>query len=411
VIRYDYSFEYGPRGNRALLLADDTRQGSSSDPLRFSHFTSAETIARETALKQFELTKLYLSMYDVNENYRHEEARQVFLNEINRGQKWVLFFGHGCPAYVSDEVTVHANDVDHFAQESEPFFFYSFSCRNGAYHIPYQESMAKRFLFKGRGGALAFVASTALEYSTPSLYFARYLFSVLDTVPDVSIGRMTLLAKRNAHNMGVQYYHLLGDPAIRAGGRRTSPALSFSGGNLSVQVNESFFSSGTYYLTVSSIDTLRLPEDTARSYVDGRILYTEEKEGGSVVDFDLSAFSEQQVKVFVYVTDGNAEGRADTSLILENSSAALPRIASVPGEVRIQNRGGQLRVHYTARERGVSVSLVMFDLRGRKIFENTLSSPSFLLDLKKQGIGPGNYLLRVKEGERTVAQRGLMLVH
>lgn len=411
VIRYDYSFESDSRGNRALVLADDTRQGGSSDPLGFAHFRSAEQIAQETVLDKLELTKLYLSMFSVNERYRHEDARQVFLDQIDRGQKWVLFFGHGCPGYISDEVTVHADDVDYFDQDSEPFFFFSFSCRNGAYHIPYEQSMCKRFLFRGRGGALAFMASSALEYSTPSRRFADHLFSILDTVPDISIGQMTTLAKRNSHNLGIQHYHLLGDPAIRVQVGRIVPQLSFDGTQLSVQVDESSFGSGTYYVTVSSIDTLKLPEDTNCSFVSGTPLFADEKIGGNQVFFELPEF-DQEVKVNVYVRGAEFEGRADTSAIIKRSSGVIPQLVSVPGEIHIQNSGGQLRVHYAARRTGEPVNIILFDLRGRKILQKPIASSSgSVFNLRKQGVGPGNYLLMIKEGDRTVVREDFVLVH
>ncbi len=410
VIRYDLTGQRGTRNNRALVLADDIKQVTSADPLGFSHFTTAENTLKQTSLKDYELSKVYLSMYRVNEFYIHQEAKQVFWDQVNRGTKYVVFFGHGCPAYITDEKTVQGSDVSVLGSHAEPFFFFSFSCSNGAYHHPYNESMAKQFLFNQGGGTLAFFASSMLEYSYPSQVLSHYLFKVADSIPDMSVGRMVTLAKRNCSTMGIQYYHVLGDPALRINNRRLRPEMTIDGRLIRVKIPEADFSSGNYYLTVSTVDTSKLLDDTSRTFLSNRVLSSREQFGAREVVFDLSDIPQQFVKLNLYVSGELQEGRADTIFFLEGISPVLPPVARTRQDFSITSRTGQLTVRVPGNSEGKVFAMAIYDLRGRKIFEGSFLEQVFSLDFRQAGISSGRYLVKLSEGKKTVFRRAMILI-
>ncbi|KMQ52529.1 hypothetical protein CHISP_0796 [Chitinispirillum alkaliphilum] len=400
VIAYDLGRRFEV-SNNALLIADDARKANVADPLGFSHFTTAQTISTQTALSWYNITRLYLSMYTMDENFRHVEANQEFHSVLNN-QKWIIFFGHGSPGVLTDEHLITSSDLLLVDRNYPPFIFLSFSCLNGVYHIPKDSSMLKQALFTENGGAVAYVASTTLEYALPNENFANAMFRVYSSDSGVTLGQMVNGAKRSIMSR-VEHYHLFGDPALRVRSVPLEPQITFTGnGNLRVSLPH-IFSTAEYYLTISRFDTLKLLEDTTQSFTDEQILFTQRKGGNGEVEFALPDNLSGDLRFNLYAGNDIYEARKDTVIyfdVLQNNNAVLTR--NKTPEILVS--GSNLIFRNIEKE---GMDLKLYDLRGRLIEKVSYRNlpQNFIFNLASLNAASGQYIIVVNDGRCNLLSR------
>jgi len=214
IIDFDNGIHDGPWRNKALLLADDAMKGEEIDPINYQHFDAAEGIDSLLDRQKYITSKVYLSAFRKDSYGIHREAGAAFLQRVGDGALWTVFFGHGNPGGLTNEGFITADMAEQLNNSGKPTIFISLSCQNGAFHLPTGQSMGKRFLFTLGGGALAYIASTNLEFSDANQTFMQEFFRIHDSLPNASIGTLMRLAKRRCTPNRLEYYHILGDPAL-----------------------------------------------------------------------------------------------------------------------------------------------------------------------------------------------------
>ncbi len=124
---------------------------------------------------------------------------------------WTTCFGHGHETFLSDEKVVRADETNRLRNGNMRGMFCSFSCSNGAFNYPFEQSMCKQFLFAPKGGYIGYIVATTVSYAGSNTNLAQVLFTNRDSLNALSFGRMFMNALYNND----WNYNFLGDPALR----------------------------------------------------------------------------------------------------------------------------------------------------------------------------------------------------
>jgi hypothetical protein len=216
------AYEATPNGlwrNKVLVMADDDSIRPFLDQI--DHQSNACNVA--ALLSGREVSNLYLSTYQVDENGEHAAGRTAFFDYVNGDIAWTIFFGHGHPAKLTDESVLRAADWTRFSPNAKPTIFFSFSCSNGAFYRHSDSSMVKKFLF-AQGGPAAYVACPNTSYASTGEGIMRRVIACRDSYPQLSLGHLLARAKRYTAGAWNPYeaYQVFGDPALMAGPRVAS---------------------------------------------------------------------------------------------------------------------------------------------------------------------------------------------
>ncbi|HEX3020539.1 MAG TPA: C25 family cysteine peptidase, partial [Chitinispirillaceae bacterium] len=171
--------DYSDWRNRALLVADDDRQGTTVDGI--NHHGSSDNTADviESKNPSINLRKVYLFDYKWNSAGQKPEASKVLFNEIDNGVGYVNYFGHGSEAQWAQEKILLADNVKALKNENHYPLISSFSCSVGRFDIPNYECLSSALLTKGECGAIASISSTRTAYASSNENLAINFYSAL----------------------------------------------------------------------------------------------------------------------------------------------------------------------------------------------------------------------------------------
>ena len=407
VIRFDHE-PLASRSwrNRFLFLADDAKQDTAPDPLLYRHFESSEMITAMPVFRGAYMEKVYLSAYTRLPHARSETALQAIINSNQRGALWMTYFGHGSPWRMSDETLLRGSDAL-FMRIDRPAIVLSLSCLNGSYHLETEKSMCKLYLF-APAGAIAYLASTTLEYSYQSERFSSALFSSLPE--GKSLGMNFIGAKRECRAYNLHRYHLLGDPALRPSKKFGDITLhaEIQNHGLYVTINTRESVDGYYEMTIALLDTVRLLDDTTKTFIVDTVLF--QKSG----HFDRQAIeriytsSAGVVKVTGLVWNGSMEAKVDTILELQHT-AVLVEAEKKRTPYTVSQAHNFLRIEippYLLNK----TDIVLCDLQGRRISSLPLhqKGATLQIDINDLNIASGNYILTVGSKDGSVRVRRML---
>ncbi len=206
---------------QATLVADDTTVGfGKTEP--WLHQPQTEKLIRETAIKKFNLKKIYLTAYKPVAGGRgvlKPGAQQDIIDQINNGTLLLNYVGHGSPTTWAHE-TVFNFDRD-YASINNPgryAFLVAATCDFGMFDNPNLVSFTEGLIWKPEAGIIGALVSTRLVYSQQNAKFNRYFYKKLfpDGGPSIEIGAAFLQAlhEESGSNVNDQKYHILGDPTM-----------------------------------------------------------------------------------------------------------------------------------------------------------------------------------------------------
>ncbi len=206
---------------QATLVADDTTvSAGKTEP--WLHQPQTERLIRETAVKKFNLKKIYLTAYKPVAGGRgilKPAAQQDILDQINNGTLLLNYVGHGSPTTWAHE-TVFNFDRD-YASVNNPgryTFLVAATCDFGMFDNPNLVSFTEGLIWKKEAGIIGALVATRLVYSQQNAKFNRYFYKKLfpDGKPSIELGAAFLQALHveSGSNVNDQKYHILGDPTM-----------------------------------------------------------------------------------------------------------------------------------------------------------------------------------------------------
>lgn len=396
--------------NSALFIADDIWQNNVPDPLGYTHFTNSEQLSTNSVFKGVSISKVYMSAYPRENCQRPFAALADIKADMKRGVMWTVFFGHGSWNRFADENLLTGADIGKIHNESYPTVICSFSCLNGSYQYPIDNCMCKQFLF-AHGGAVAYLASSTLEYSGPNEKLASSFFQAVDLYPSLTLGEVFVNAKRNVRKSLVYHYQYLGDPALRLVGNRSNVIIKTTcvHNEVSVKVitDDSQLSSGFITYRFSVPKPVALFDDPSRTFISDSVVRIADTEFVNPFTIPVS-IKFRPLKLTVHIWNDSVDAYTDTTFFMDQTTFLDSQIAEKSTAFSINRSVVKvtLPVNLYSEEWG----LVLIDLRGNVIakfcaphFTNTLE-----VNLASIKIASGDYIIALKAGNEIVAARHVM---
>ncbi|HED11062.1 MAG TPA: type IX secretion system sortase PorU [Caldithrix abyssi] len=206
---------------QVTLVADDTTiSAGKTEP--WLHQPQTEKLIRETAIKNFNIKKIYLTAYKPVAGGRgilKPGAQQDIIDQINNGTLLLNYVGHGSPTTWAHE-TVFNFDRD-YASVNNPgryTFLVAATCDFGMFDNPNLVSFTEGLIWKKEAGIIGALVATRLVYSQQNAKFNRFFYKKLfpDGKPSIELGAAFLQAlhEESGSNVNDQKYHILGDPTM-----------------------------------------------------------------------------------------------------------------------------------------------------------------------------------------------------
>ncbi|MFO7680055.1 MAG: C25 family cysteine peptidase [Chloroflexota bacterium] len=227
-IAYETAVSHSPNAawlNRALLIAGDA-----------PYF--------DMASKHLE-NNLDESGYHIHDLHmsQNQDIYTNIVSVLNRGVGILNYTGHGGETGFEDGAAFTADDAHLLENKDRLPVFVAFSCQNGAFSDPYQDSIAEQLLLAENGGIVAAVGASGPTITQHSLSLANTFYHTLlngnaTTWGEVLAQTKTAVIGDEDLETAVHTYNLLGDPALPVhqppSGQIVRPPLPISGPTLFV---------------------------------------------------------------------------------------------------------------------------------------------------------------------------------
>jgi hypothetical protein len=210
IVEYERGSGAGPWNSQALTIADRTIGAD---------FTSATNAVANSLSKSLRVTKLLADQLDP------QTAKQKILESINSGQVLVNYLGHGSVEQWSFSDLLDNSDMVSLDNGNRLPVFLIMNCLNGFFQDVYTQSLAESLILVPNGGAVAVWASSGFTDASPQAAMDQGVVHLLQSNPNMPLGRAILLAKSQTTDRDVRRtWILFGDPAMRIRFVAISPA-------------------------------------------------------------------------------------------------------------------------------------------------------------------------------------------
>ena len=211
VATYEGQSTDGPWTSEALMVADvnDTE-----------NFTKDSQIVQAQLPSGLQVTDVFATTMGVS------GARQAIFDDINSGQLFVNYTGHGSEEEWSGNDLFDNDSANALTNGSALPVFFIMDCLNGFFQDVYEEPLGVTLMLAPNGGAVAVLASSGLNQAAPQIILDKYAVQAALGAPHMALGYAILKAKSGITDNAVrQTYILFGDPAmqIKLPGASTSP--------------------------------------------------------------------------------------------------------------------------------------------------------------------------------------------
>lgn len=388
--------------NSAMVVSDGDMEGSQPDPLGFTHLDMGEECANDLLSSWF-INKIVGCAYAADSNYYKPQVEDSIVKAVNQGNIWSIFIGHGAPDLWSYDHMLTGEDVSRFHNDSTPSIFIAFSCSNGTFIQPYNNSMCKQFLFSLHGGALVYIGATAEVFAGDNAELMRAFFNTVNGNQQMPLGQVLVTAKTMTSLPNNIPYVFLGDPAIELSNGRINMSITRNNQNqisFSCKTNGTGTSSGNYDVRIYKRNTVRTGGD--HYFLDSLI----SRQAGTFSTGTFGAFlSDTNVRVVAYVWNENGEGRMDSSFLVSVLPivAQVNKISDVP-ILRIANE----KLFLQARSLyGTTVRITAFTMDGKAVIrkEIAINTSELIINPKGLGLAAGTYFVRISTVKGDFAQK------
>ncbi len=146
-------------------------------------------------------------------------ARSQILDALSDGLRFVSYIGHGGILGLAGEGVLTRDDVGTLGNAHSPLVLLAATCLVGRFEVPEIRTFAEALLLDGRDGAVAVIASAALETNAQSTLLTRSLSETLARRATRRLGAALREASQLARAEGLRpqaldLHTLLGDPAL-----------------------------------------------------------------------------------------------------------------------------------------------------------------------------------------------------
>ncbi|TMQ47068.1 MAG: hypothetical protein E6K73_14190 [Candidatus Eisenbacteria bacterium] len=226
VLFYERSSPLGEYRDRVMLIADDDKQGSEPDPLRWSHVSQTSVLDSSATPPYVDRVYVYLHTYPDGPGPSKPGAKADIINQINGDGVTVFnFVGHGSPYQMADERVFLESDAGSLTNASRLPVFIAASCDIGRFDDPKVASLGELLLLRHGGGAIGVISATELALSFENADLNRSIYKHLFS-PDTAgryptaLSEALLLGKldtqrSNTGTQNIYKYQLMGDAATR----------------------------------------------------------------------------------------------------------------------------------------------------------------------------------------------------
>jgi len=162
------------------------------------------------------------SGYHIHDLHMSQD-QDIFANIItliNRGVSILDYTGYGDEESFADGMAFTADDARMLQNEHRLPIFIAFSCQNGDFTDPDQESIAEELLLTEDGGIVAAVGTSGRmdthdSLSLSNIFYLQLLRGHATTLGEVLANTKTAVGHDEDLETAVQTYNLLGDPALQ----------------------------------------------------------------------------------------------------------------------------------------------------------------------------------------------------
>ncbi|HEY3294343.1 MAG TPA: type IX secretion system sortase PorU [bacterium] len=211
---------YGPWKNTATFAADDEWKGGCGGG-ETTHTQQAEALMSTVLPQYFTFKKIYEILYPFRSSPLGSikpDATRDLIEAINRGTLVVNFTGHGNPTVWTDEQLLVMDRDKNLLRNGRKWPFYlAATCSWGQYDRPVGRCFPEILLTDPTDGSVMSLAATRFTYPYSNQAFMVAFYDSLfrpGLAQRTSFGEAMLTAKA-AHSLGTEYYHCIGDPALR----------------------------------------------------------------------------------------------------------------------------------------------------------------------------------------------------
>ncbi|MBN2432665.1 MAG: hypothetical protein JXQ27_14410, partial [Acidobacteria bacterium] len=200
----DYGRSPDPMPRSLLLVADN------NDPA----FAALNESLLLHIPSVFAAERVYLENYSQVEN-----ATADIIADMNSGQLFTNYIGHGSVTVWAGEYMFDSNDIPRLTNRDQPTVALMMSCINGYFIQPFYYCLAEEFVHWPAGGAVGAFAASSNRYLWEVDILDHVFFEGVFIRGKHRLGEATVHAKLAAYAQGapldvVRTYTLFGDPAL-----------------------------------------------------------------------------------------------------------------------------------------------------------------------------------------------------
>jgi hypothetical protein len=317
--------EIGRWQNRIILIADDDRTPSGCDAI--THTTYAEDLSDEGYPPSVEQVKIYLYEYPRESTGLKPEAKDAFIENLNRGALITNFVGHGDEQRWCQEEVYNPAAKDLVNNGRMRTFLIAASCNVSRFDEPNKSSAGEDLLRRSEGGTIGSLASTHLcqapANQSLNLFFIRHLFQPGFKDSTLFIGDAVTIAKilavtasgLDTYSRNNEMYALFGDPLLELAIPRLDVVFTSAGPDTLSRKGAYRLSAGVYdgdepagWAQGSAEIWMGEAEDTT-GYVDCNGRFIDYELAGSEIFRTRSPVLEDTLGFRFFVASGAREGR------------------------------------------------------------------------------------------------------
>jgi len=221
IISYETSSPLDTWRNRVTLVSDDGKTSQGDDGNTYTEHS--EAIAWDTALKNFDINKIYEVAYPtVNSagGRRKPDVNKAIVGAMNSGTIMINYIGHGNDRlWAHEAVFTREDDLPQLVNKDRLTFIATATCSFGWYDNPNEISAGEGLITMDHGGVIADFTAARVVYDPQNfsldVALFNYLFQRNADGQYPRIGDASLLAKSITAQDNTYKYHLFGDPTVR----------------------------------------------------------------------------------------------------------------------------------------------------------------------------------------------------
>lgn len=255
----------GEWANRALVIADD-EWGKSGSNNETEHTVNSELVAEEAVPGWMSMDKFFLIEYPWppgtwppdGPHPQKPEAREDFLEILDRGSAFMVYQGHGSRNQIAHEVLMLDQDVSGLNNGRRlPVSLWG-TCDVGWFDNPGADAIGETVVLHPAGGSISSVAATRGTYGSSNYQFFRSIIDSLCTHPGLSVGNavwQSKLAFSGSYSSNNRFYVMFGYPDMPlplpdAGGTVTVHGDTLRSGELNTISGQGFQDGGLTFIEV-----------------------------------------------------------------------------------------------------------------------------------------------------------------